>query len=72
MKIEVYSKPDCHLCDEVKDLLIRHGFEFQEIDITSNHRIFERFKYQIPVVIIDGDVMVEMTKDKLETVLGQS
>ena len=72
MKIEVYSKPDCYLCDEVKDLLIRHGFEFQEIDITSSHRIFQRFKNQIPVVIIDGDVMVEMTKTKLEAVLGQN
>ena len=72
MKIKVYSKPDCHLCDEVKNLMIRHGFEFQEIDITSDHRVFEMFKYQIPVVIIDGDVMVEMTKDKLEAVLSQN
>lgn len=53
-----YSKAKCPLCDEAREVLHNLGkkfsFNIQEIDITTNSAIFERYKNIVPVVIIDG------------------
>ncbi len=58
IKVEIYSKPDCHLCDEAKALLVKIQkeipFEISEVDITQHAALFEEFKEQIPVVFING------------------
>lgn len=57
-RVTLYTKADCTLCDDVRadlDLLAGEtGFELREIDITSSDRLFERFRYLIPVVDIGG------------------
>jgi glutaredoxin len=58
MKIEIYSKADCSLCDEAKQALLqvqqRIPFELVEVDIEKDPALFERFRYDIPVVFING------------------
>ena len=58
IKVEVYSKSDCHLCDEAKSVLSKVKqeipFDFVEVDITSNRELFTEYKEQIPVVFICG------------------
>lgn len=58
VKIEIYSKADCHLCDVAKAILLkaRQGipFDFQEIDITDDPVLYEKYKEQIPVIFING------------------
>jgi glutaredoxin len=58
MKVQIYSKPDCSLCEEAKVILERVRrkvhFELEEIDIRSDPALFERHQYDIPVVWIDG------------------
>ncbi len=58
MRIEIYSKSDCSLCDQAKAVLLevrsRVPFELVEIDIERDPLLFERFRYDIPVVFIDG------------------
>jgi glutaredoxin len=57
-EIIVYSKPDCCLCDQVKEQLKKlqqlHKFVWREINIRDDPADFERFQYEIPVVFIDG------------------
>ncbi len=57
-EIIVYSKPDCCLCEQLKEQLKRlqkvHGFAWREINILDNPADFKRFQYEIPVVFIDG------------------
>jgi glutaredoxin len=57
-EVLVYSKPDCCLCDEVKAQLTRlqrlHAFEWREVNILEDRDAFERFKEEIPVVVING------------------
>jgi thioredoxin-related protein len=57
-EIVVYSKPDCCLCDQVKEQLKKlqelHEFVWSEINILDDPSDFERFQYEIPVVFIDG------------------
>jgi thioredoxin-related protein len=57
-EIIVYSKPNCCLCDQVKEQLKKlqelHEFVWSEVNILDDPADFERFQYEIPVIFIDG------------------
>ena len=62
MRIVLYSKPECHLCDDVKaDLQALQpevGFALEERNIEEDAGDFERYRYLIPVLDIeDGPVL---------------
>ena len=54
----VYSRPGCHLCDEAKAVMQNAGcsdkFTLEEINIESDDELLRKYKYDIPVVTIDG------------------
>ena len=54
----VYTRLGCHLCDELKDVVLSAGcnelFTFEEINIDTDPILYERYKYDIPVVAING------------------
>ena len=54
----VYSRPGCHLCDEAKHAIESAGcqdqFTFAEVNIESDPELLRKYKYDIPVVTIDG------------------
>jgi glutaredoxin len=58
MRIEIYSKPDCPLCEEAKEIILqvqrRIPFELREVNIEGDRTLFEKFQYDIPVIFIDG------------------
>ena len=57
-RVLVYTKPGCHLCDDMLDLLrsaLRHcGVSVTERNIALDLDDFERYKHDIPVLVIDG------------------
>ena len=57
IKVEIYSKSDCHLCDEAKSVLLaaqrKFFFDLIEVDITADKILFEEYKEQIPVIFIN-------------------
>lgn len=59
-KIVVYSKSGCHLCEkvisELEKLRSDEGFELTTQDITSDPKLYERYRNLIPVVTVDGTV----------------
>ena len=54
----IYSRPGCHLCEEAKTAIHQAGcddqFTLEEIDIESDDELLRKYKYDIPVVTIDG------------------
>ncbi len=56
--VTLYSKPDCHLCEEAKRLLkqlqTEHPFSLQEINILEHETLATQYGEEIPVVLIDG------------------
>jgi glutaredoxin len=58
MEVVIYSKPDCHLCDDVKVQLarLRESLEFdlREVNILESAEAFAKYEYEIPVVFING------------------
>jgi glutaredoxin len=53
MKITIYSKPDCHLCDDAKAILKKLNLDFQEINIENDAEAYEKYKWEIPVIFVD-------------------
>ena len=60
--VVLYGKPGCHLCDIAHQLLIGLQREFdltiEEIDITRDPVLSERYRETIPVVWIDHRTML--------------
>ena len=56
--VVIYSRPGCHLCDEAKEAILSAGcsdqFVLEEIDIESDEELLRKYKYDIPVVAING------------------
>ena len=54
----IYSRPGCHLCEEAKAAILRAGcsdeFTLEEVNIESDEDLLRKYKYDIPVIAIDG------------------
>ena len=54
----IYSRPGCHLCDDAKTAILSAGcnnlFTFEEVNIESDEALLTKYKYDIPVITIDG------------------
>ena len=54
----IYSRPGCHLCEEAKAAIAQAGctdqFTLEEINIESDNELLIKYKYDIPVITIDG------------------
>jgi glutaredoxin len=69
IEVVVYSRPECHLCEEaIARLVGLHGegyrFELHEVDIESDELLLRRHLEKIPVVEIDGIVASELILDE--------
>ena len=58
IKLQLYTKSDCPLCDEAKEslepLTARFPLQIEEIDITANLGLFTKYKDLIPVLELEG------------------
>ncbi|MCI2429599.1 glutaredoxin family protein [Candidatus Acetothermia bacterium] len=56
--IKFYTKPDCPLCEKAETVLLEIQseipFRLEKLDITQDARLFEAYRYEIPVIVIDG------------------
>jgi glutaredoxin len=58
VQVVIYSRPGCHLCDEAKAAILTAGcsdqFVLEQINIESDEELLRKYKYDIPVVAING------------------
>ena len=54
IKLQLYTKPDCPLCDKAKTALEKvsekYPIQVEEVDITKNLGLFTKYKDLIPVL----------------------
>lgn len=50
----LYTRLGCHLCDDAKALLLRHGLTVREVDIDQQPDLRAKYNECVPVVVIDG------------------
>jgi glutaredoxin len=58
LALELYSRPGCHLCEELRALCERLADEFPlrltEVDIAGDAALLARYGEEVPVLFIDG------------------
>jgi glutaredoxin 3 len=74
MNIKVYSTPTCPYCKLVKDFLAEQKISFSEIDVAgspaaANEMVKLSGQMGVPVVDIDGQIIVGWNKAALEDAL---
>ncbi|MCS6937099.1 MAG: glutaredoxin family protein [Candidatus Bipolaricaulota bacterium] len=66
--ITLYTKPDCPLCEKAEavlhELQREIPFRLEKIDITRDERLFELYRYEIPVIAINGQEVCRYCVDK--------
>jgi len=69
-EIHVYGKPGCSLCDDALELLddtsARFSFVVSRHNILEDQAVFARYRYRVPVVVIDGIERLELRFDLSE------
>jgi glutaredoxin len=75
--VEIYSKPDCSLCElalaTLQAVRRRVPFDLVERDVRQDAVLAEQWRYDIPVVCIDGVVAFRgrLTAEAFERRLAQ-
>jgi len=60
MNIKIYTKPGCKYCIQIKELMLRAGFDYEEVFVTTDTLREEFYSAYpsaktYPYVIIDGE-----------------
>jgi len=57
-RITIYSRPGCHLCEEMKAVVDRVArtvpLTVEEIDISTDPSLDAQYGLEIPVLMVDG------------------
>ena len=58
VRVVIYSRPGCHLCEEAKQAIqtaeCSEEYTLEEINIESDPELLRLYRYEIPVITIDG------------------
>lgn len=70
MRVVLYARPGCHLCDEAREVILseleRSEFEFEEIDVEGDDGLELEYGIRVPVVAVDGRERFEISVDPSE------
>ncbi len=68
IRIEIYTKRECCLCDEAKAILLRVQrdlpFALREVDIESTPMLYEQYRERIPLVAVNGRIAFKFRVDE--------
>ena len=71
----LYGTPDCHLCHDARELLQQlqreYTFTFDEVNILTDNMLAEKYRYTVPVIMIDSqtELVAPITERELRAVL---
>ena len=73
--VKVYSTPTCPWCIRTKQFLKENNIAFEDIDVSSNQQAAEEIiqksgQMGVPVLDIDGQVIVGFDKERIKQALG--
>lgn len=72
--ITIYSTPTCVYCNNVKEYLTKNNIQYKETDVSLDEKELEKMvaisgQMGVPVIDIDGDVVVGFDKEKIDELL---
>ena len=70
IRIDIYSRPGCHLCDEAKavvePLCGRYAVVLRTVNVESSTDLENRYGSDIPVVFVNGEEAFRHRVDRTE------
>lgn len=77
MKVKVYSTPTCPYCKMVKSYLDQKGIPYEDLDVSVDRMARDEMirrsgQMGVPVIDIDGQLVVGFDKARLDKILGKS
>jgi len=79
MTLTLYSRPGCHLCDDMKAVVQRvmqssppDRISIEEVDISTDPDLESRYGVEIPVLLVNGTKAAKyrVTEDQLRRILA--
>jgi len=79
MTLTLYSRPGCHLCDDMKAVVQRvmqssppDRISIEEVDISTDPDLESRYGVEIPVLLVNGTKAAKyrVTEDHLRRILA--
>lgn len=74
-KIKIYSTPTCPYCVTLKEFLKEKGIAFEDVNVAQDARAREEMIHKsgqmgVPVVDIDGKIVIGFDKEKISKLLN--
>ncbi len=71
----IYSTPTCHFCHMAKEFLTTNNIKFTDYDVATDlekrkEMVDKSGQMGVPVIDIEGELMVGFEQDRLATALG--
>ena len=75
MQVTVYSTPTCPFCQQLKEFLKKEKVMFTDVDVSADmdkakEMIEKSGQMGVPVLEVDGEVLVGFDKKKVSEMLG--
>lgn len=73
--VKIFSTPTCPYCKMAKQFLTENNIQFENIDVSSNQSAAQEMisksgQMGVPVLDIDGQIVVGFDKGKIKQLLG--
>ncbi|MEW6100777.1 MAG: glutaredoxin family protein [Candidatus Omnitrophota bacterium] len=73
--VKIYSTPTCPYCIRAKQFLKDSGIPYEDVDVSANQEAAEMMVQKsgqmgVPVLEIDGDIIVGFDKERIRQALG--
>jgi glutaredoxin-like YruB-family protein len=74
-KVKIYSTPTCPYCIRAKQFLKDNNVVFEDIDVSTNQIAVEEMvcksgQMGVPVLDIDGKIIIGFDKERIKAALG--
>lgn len=76
-KVQIYSTPSCSYCHMAKDFFKKNNVSYEDFDVAVNlekrkEMVEKSGQMGVPVILIDGELIVGFDKAKISGLLGLS
>jgi len=74
-KVKIYSTPACPFCMMSKKFLKENNIDFEDVDVSTDQAKAQEMvqksgQMAVPVLDIDGEIIVGFDKEKIRKALG--
>jgi len=74
-QVKVYSTPTCPYCIRAKQFLKENNISFEDVDVSLDSQAAEEMveksgQMGVPVLDIDGEIIVGFDKERIKEALG--